>query len=78
MRKIIIISILAAASLRCFPQFYPFDSIPGYLKKNADAVVRTEQCLYTVSAPGKAVQKIKKAVTLLNEDATYYRYLDIA
>ena len=77
MRKIIIISLLVVTSLRCFPQFYPFDSIPGHLKKNADAVVRTEQCLYTVTAPGKAVQKMKKAVTLLNEDATYYRYLDI-
>jgi hypothetical protein len=77
MRRFLIILIFSLIWIDCYPQFYPFDSIPGNLKKGSDAVVRTEQCLFTVLKPGNAIQKIKKAVTLLNDDATRYRYLAV-
>jgi len=54
-------------------QTYPFSSIPENLKKRADAVVRSEQCLYTINKPGEAVEKIKKAVTIMNENSEGYR-----
>ena len=53
-------------------QFYPFDSIPPDLKRRADAVVRSEQCLYTILGPGKAVEKVKVVITILNEKAESY------
>lgn len=59
--------------LNLFSQSYIFDSIPDYLKRGADAVVRTEQCLFTISKPGIATFKVKKAVTLINEFASGYR-----
>jgi len=68
---------LLIITLNLFSQFYQFDSIPDNLKKRADAVVRSEQCLFTLSKPGNAVMKIKKAITMLNEDAESYRYLRV-
>lgn len=56
-------------------QSYMFDSIPDNLKRGADAVIRSEQALFTLSKPGNAVLKVKKAVTLLNEKTELYRYL---
>ena len=53
-------------------QFYPFDSIPQDLKRRADAVVRSEQCLYTILGPGKAVEKVKVVITILNEKADVF------
>jgi transglutaminase-like putative cysteine protease len=75
MRKISFIIILLACVSDGFSQFYPFDSIPENLRKGAYAVIRTSQSLYTISAPGKAVWKIRKAVTLLNDQAEIYRYI---
>ncbi len=60
-----------------FSQFYPFDSIPDNLKNRADAVVRTEQCLFTIKGPGDAVMKIKRVITLLNENSDSYRLLTV-
>lgn len=60
-----------------FSQTYPFDSIPDNLKRRADAVVRSEQCLYTILKPGNAVAKYKKVITLLNDDSKYYRLLTV-
>ncbi|MFN8241433.1 MAG: DUF3857 domain-containing protein [Bacteroidales bacterium] len=74
-RKILYLIVLGFYSSTAFCQFYPFDSIPDRLRKGADAVVRTDQCLYTISGPANAVMKIRKAITLLNENATSYRYL---
>ncbi|HEX2921642.1 MAG TPA: DUF3857 domain-containing protein [Bacteroidales bacterium] len=76
MKKLFTI-ILTAISLNSYSQWYPFDSIPEDLKKGADAVIRTAQCLYSVSEPGKATMKIKFAVTLLNEDADDIRYISV-
>jgi hypothetical protein len=58
-------------------QTYNFDSIPDNLKRGADAVVRTDQGLFTISKPGNATFKIKKAVTLLNEYSGSYRYIAV-
>lgn len=77
MKKLVLIIFLFNIALNLFSQFYQFDSIPENLKKRADAVVRSEQCLFTITKPGNAVKKIKKAITLLNEDAESYRYLRV-
>jgi hypothetical protein len=58
-------------------QSYPFSSIPENLKKRADAIVRSEQCLYTINKPGEAVKKIKKAVTIMNENSDKYRLVAV-
>jgi hypothetical protein len=58
-------------------QSYHFDSIPDNLKRGADAVVRTDQCLFTLLKPGKATLKVKKAVTLLNDFTNGYRHLAV-
>jgi hypothetical protein len=77
MKKILLVSLLIGICQICIPQIYSFNSIPSELKKNADAVVRTSQCLYTVSRPGNAVMKIKEAITIFNENADSYRYLAV-
>jgi transglutaminase-like putative cysteine protease len=77
MRKLPIILILLACFSDGFSQFYPFDSIPENLRKGAYAVVRTSQSLFTISAPGKGIWKIRKAVTLLNDEAGIYRYIPV-
>jgi transglutaminase-like putative cysteine protease len=77
MKIIIITWFFLLFSINGFSQVYPFDSIPDNMKKGADAVVRSEQCLYTVTEPGHATEKIKKAITILNENADSYRYLAV-
>jgi len=77
MKKTIIILFLIVSGMNGFSQFYQFDSIPGNLKKGADAVVRTAQCVFAVTEPGHATERIRKAITILNEDADSYRYLAI-
>lgn len=77
MRRILSILLLICSCNIAFPQFYPFDSIPDKLKKNADAVVRSSQGLYTILEPGKATFRVKKAITLLNEEADDYRYVAV-
>lgn len=77
MKKTLLILLIISSYNTGFSQFYPFDSIPDNLKKNADAVVRSSQGLYTIHEPGKATYKIKKAITLLNEEADIYRYVAV-
>ncbi|HEX2976393.1 MAG TPA: DUF3857 and transglutaminase domain-containing protein [Bacteroidales bacterium] len=77
MKRIAITIIFALNVLIASSQFYVFDSIPENLKKRADAVVRSEQCLYTIEQPGHAVMKVRKAVTLMNENADIFRYLSV-
>jgi len=77
MKKIYLFLILAFSTTKVLPQYYIFDSIPDYLKTRADAVVRTDQCLFTLIKPGNAVMKIRKAVTLINEKSTGFRYLTV-
>lgn len=77
MRIIVSILLLIGSCNIALSQFYPFDSIPDKLKKNADAVVRSSQGLYSILEPGKATFKIKKAITLLNEEADEYRYVAV-
>jgi hypothetical protein len=60
-----------------FSQTYSFNSIPDSLKRRADAVIRSSQCLYKIIKPGNAVVRIKKAITLLNDEAKNYRMLTI-
>jgi transglutaminase-like putative cysteine protease len=48
---------------------YPCDSIPGFLRIGADAVVRSFQEKYTIINEKKAFIDVKIAITLLNEDA---------
>jgi len=77
MKKIILPLLLLTITLNGFSQVYPFDSIPDKMKSRADAVVRTEQFLFTITGPGNAVEKMRKAVTLLNENADDYRLLTV-
>ncbi len=74
MRKIFFAISLLLVVRAVSAQGYPFSSIPDSLKHRADAVVRTEQCLYEILKPGNAVVRNKKAITLLNEKANHYRY----
>lgn len=75
MKKTIIFSFFLTFWFNGYSQFYPFDSIPDNLKKRADAVIRTAQCQFTVNGPGNAVEKVRKAITILNENADSYRFL---
>lgn len=76
--KRVLLAILAISLFSdCFSQYFPFDSIPGSLKNGACAVVRSEQCLYTISKPGVATMKFKKAITLLNEASSPLRYVSV-
>jgi hypothetical protein len=54
-------------------QSYLFDSIPDNLKRGANAVIRSHQCLYTLIKPGHAVRREKLVITLLNDNAGSYR-----
>lgn len=56
---------------------YDFTLIPDALKYRADAVVRTEQMTYEIIEVGKALKKHKLAITLLNDDASDYRFATI-
>lgn len=77
MRKPILIIVQLVIAINCTAQLYEFSQIPDNLKKNASAIVRTEQFVYRVSGPGRAVETFKKAVTILNQNADSYRYLSI-
>jgi hypothetical protein len=77
MKRISITILLALNVLIASSQFYIFDSIPENLKKRADAIVRSEQCLYKIDQPGHAVMKVRKAITLMNENADLFRYLSV-
>jgi hypothetical protein len=77
MKNLNIAIFLLCISPNVFSQSYLFDSIPDNLKRRADAVIRSKQCLYTINKPGSAVEKIREVITLLNEDATGYRYLQV-
>ena len=77
MRKIFFSVCLIIIVLKGSSQSYQFDSIPGNLKIRAAAVVRSEQCKYTILKPGNAVEKVKMAVTILNEKAEYLRFVSV-
>jgi len=77
MEKIYLLIFLIGITSNLFSQAYVFDSIPDNMKKRADAVIRSEQCLYTINKPGSAAKKFRKAITLLNEDANSYRFLQV-
>ena len=77
MKKILFSVCLFLAFIDASSQVYLFDSIPVNLKRRSDAVIRSEQCLFKIIKPGNAVMKIKKAVTLLNDDSKSYRLLRI-
>ncbi|NMC42191.1 MAG: DUF3857 domain-containing protein [Bacteroidales bacterium] len=77
MKKVLLFFILIPCALITQAQRYHIDSIPDFLKKRADAVVRSHQCVFNVLKPGEAVRKVKMAVTLLDEDALYFRRLSV-
>ena len=77
MRKIFFSLFVLFIVLKVSAQTYPFDSIPDHLKRRAAAVVRSAQCKYTILKPGNAVEKVKMAVTLLNEKAENYRLVRV-
>ncbi len=58
-------------------QSYPFDSIPASLKRRADAVVRSEQCLFTIINTNHNTEKVKRVITLLNERSFPYRFVKV-
>lgn len=56
---------------------YRVDSISDNMTLNVDAVVRTEQALVTVISPQKFTMKVKKAITILNDNASDFEKLVI-
>jgi transglutaminase-like putative cysteine protease len=77
MKRIVLSLLLLMVVLNLSSQSYLFDSIPENLKRGADAVIRSEQALFTIIKPGNAVLKTKKVITLLNENTLNYRYLTV-
>jgi transglutaminase-like putative cysteine protease len=77
MKKLVFSLFLVLFVADIFGQIYPFDSIPGNLKRRADAVIRSEQCLYRIIKPGNVIVRVKKAVTLLSDNAKNYRLLTV-
>ena len=53
------------------------DSIPLELRKNAVAVVRSDQMVYTVESESKARASYKRVITLMNENAQSLRLVEI-
>ena len=53
------------------------DSIPIELRKNAAAVVRSDQMIYTVESEGKSRASFKRVITLMNENAQSLRLFEI-
>ena len=75
--NLIVIIVATSLSLHATSSRYAFELIPDNLKTGADAVVRTEQMLFSATGVGKATMKYKVAVTLLNENANYFRYREV-
>ncbi len=50
------------------------DSIPSFLKKNADVVVRKHEKILEVFSESSAVEYVSKTVTILNSDGDYSSY----
>jgi hypothetical protein len=73
MKKLFLFSVLLMIVLNLAAQSYSFDSIPDNLKRGANAVIRSHQCLFTLIKPGQAVRREKIVITLLNENAGSYR-----
>jgi transglutaminase-like putative cysteine protease len=79
MKKISVIMILLAlfASASTFASRYSFRNISDDLKVGAIAVYRTNEMHITVRGINKVNYKRKVAITLLNENASSYRFPDI-
>jgi len=78
MKKFYIFSLLLIVNATsCFAFRYAFDSIPESMRLHANAVIRTNQMVYRVVNPGKAIINYKTAITLLNEKSESYRYFYI-
>ena len=72
---IILLALLTSAS--AFASRYAFSNIPDDLKVNAIAVYRTNEMVVTVRGINSVTYKHKVAMTLLNENASDYRFPDI-
>jgi len=77
MKKIIIPSVLILLAFTTLANRYSFDQIPSNLKHRADAVIRTEQMTIEIIDVSKATIKFKRAITLINDNASSYRYASI-
>jgi transglutaminase-like putative cysteine protease len=73
MKRLYLSFALVMLVLNLSAQYYRFDSIPDNLKRGANAVIRSEQCLFTILKPGNAVRREKVVITLLNESASDMR-----
>ncbi|MDX9845990.1 MAG: DUF3857 domain-containing protein [Tenuifilaceae bacterium] len=72
---IILIALFSSAS--AFGSRYAFSNIPDELKVGAIAVYRTNELHITVQSPKNVIYKRKVAMTLLNENASDYRFPEI-
>ncbi len=74
MKKLIIVLFLISLfSGNLFAYKYAFDSIPEPLKKNANAVIRTNEMVFRMYNQRRATIHYKYAVTVINENADYLR-----
>jgi hypothetical protein len=76
-RLIYFISIALLIPGNTFGYKLAVDSIPLELRKNAVAVVRSDQMVFTVESEGKARASHKRVITLMNENANSLRMVEI-
>ena len=71
------ISLILLVPVNTYGYKLAVDSIPLELRKNAVAVVRSDQMVYTVESEGKARANYKRVITLMNENAQSLRLVEI-
>ncbi len=70
--KNILFLMLLQLSISVDAQEYPVSAVSDSLKKNADAVVRYKENLFTQTDKNNATHKVIEVVTILNEDGKDY------
>lgn len=72
MKKYLVLFILlffAGITSQAKDDAYAVDDIPSALKRDANAIVRDHQTIFTIESIGKATQMVRHTVTILNERA---------
>lgn len=69
MKKQVCILALLATSTAWAQTEFKADDIPAALKENAHSVIRRHETTFTVKSPGEATQRIRKVITVLDQEA---------